>query len=159
MRSFWAYHDMFAALVAMSDGQRSRGARDLAAYRAEAVQDGTRSMEAFIDLSLATLHARMATGEVSGSAGSALRNPAFVLRHVRGAAKRGRGELDALIVTFDEYGFEGFRPTVEFELAKLARHEGRIDDVRRHAQAIVDLLADEPDATFAREATALLAEG
>ena len=44
-----------------------------------AVSNGNRWLEvANIDNSLAVLHARLGTGEVSGSAADALRNPTFV---------------------------------------------------------------------------------
>jgi hypothetical protein len=45
-----------------------------------------------------------------------------------------------------------------YELAKLARHERRSDDVRRHAETILQCLADEPEASYIRRATELLAQ-
>ncbi|MDP9332305.1 MAG: hypothetical protein M3Q30_03180 [Actinomycetota bacterium] len=45
---------------------------------------------------------------------------------------------------------------LEFELAKLAIHDRRPDDARAHAQRVVELLADEPEATLYRDASDLL---
>ena len=153
-----AYHDTSTALVALSDGRLSRGAPALAALRDEGSRNGDLWHVTIIDVSLAIMLARMATGEVEGSAIDALRQPAFVIGHARGAAKRERAALEALVVALGDLGFEGYRPTVEYEPAKLARHQGRTGDARHHAQMVIDLVAGDPQAPFVWEATALLAE-
>jgi hypothetical protein len=111
-----------------------------------------------IDLALAVIHARIGTGDLSGSASAAVRNPGFLLRHARGAAKRGRRELEGLAAGLANSGFRFLAPYAQYELAKLDRHEGRADDVRRHAETILQCLADEPDAPYARQATELLVQ-
>jgi hypothetical protein len=63
---------------------------------------------------------------------------------------------ERLIATAEARGFPGLVPGVEFELAKLAMHDKRKDDARRHASRVLELLAHEPDATFVRDATQLL---
>ena len=159
MGVYGAYHDTWSALVAMADGHLSGGARELGRCRSRAVDNGDHWMAvAIIDNSLAILHARMATGEVSGSPVDALRNPGFVVGHALGAAKRGRRELEAELVALDEIDSGCYKPMVHWELAKLARHQGRTDDARGHAEAIIELLADEPDAGYVQQANALLAE-
>jgi class 3 adenylate cyclase len=149
--------DAFTAMLAVSSGQLSRGMRDLAAVRERSERAGNDNLCGFIDLFLAMLYARIATGEASGSLGAALRNPGFVLRYARGAAKRGRAALEELAATLDDRGFGGYRAMVELELAKLAVHERRTDDARAHLHRVQELLADEPDATLVRDAAAMLA--
>jgi len=71
---------------------------------------------------------------------------------------RGYGEVEASAAGRATSGFQFLAPDAKYEPAKLARHEHRIDAVRRHADAILRCLADEPDAPFARHATALPAQ-
>ena len=154
---FADFNAVSAALVELSGGHLSRATRSLDGLHADLGRKGNRwGQVGQIDLSMATLHARMATGEAEGSLADALRNPGFVVRHVRGAGRRGRAELEALLDTLPAGGFDCYLPMVQLELAKLAAHEERDDDARRHAEAVIDLLADELDATHVADARALL---
>jgi hypothetical protein len=150
------FFDTFSAMLAIASGQMSRGARELAEIRERAERAGNAWNCLQIDMFFALLYARIATGEVTGSLAGALRNPGFVLRHARGAGKRGRAALEHLAATIDARGNQGQRPALEFELAKLAKHDRRSDDARIHAQRVVELLGDEPDATLYRNASDLL---
>jgi hypothetical protein len=151
-----ATYDLVAALLAMLTGQLSRGMRDLGAERERNTASGNSYLLVISDVFLATLYARIATGDAGGSPTAALRNPSFVLRHIRGAGKRGRGALEHLTTTLDQSGYGGLRPAIEFELGKLAKHEGRTEDARTHVRNILELLAHEPDATFSRDAAVML---
>ena len=152
-----SFLDTFQAMLDITAGQLSRGMQDIAAVRERAERSGNGWNCLQVDLFVALLYARIATGEVSGSLASALRNPGFVLRHVRGAAKRARTTLEELSTTITERGFGAERPLLELELAKLAVHEKRLDDARTSLCQIGELLTQEPDATIARDAAELLA--
>ena len=150
------FFDTSAAILAIVTGQMSRGARDLTELREQAERAGITWNSMQIDLFFALIYARIATGAVSGSLAGALRNPGFVLRHARGAGKRGRAALEHLAATIDALGYPGERPVIEFELAKLAMHDRRPDDARAHARRVVELLGDEREATLYRDASDLL---
>jgi class 3 adenylate cyclase len=150
------FFDTCSAMLAIVTGQMSRGARDLTEIRERAERAGNAWNCLQIDVFFALIYARIATGAVSGSLAGALRNPGFVLRHARGAGKRGRAALEHLAATIDARGYPGQRPILEFELAKLAMHDRRPDDARAHARRVVELLADEPEATLYRDAADLL---
>ena len=152
-----SYLDTFQAILDITAGQLSRGMQEITTIRERAERAGNDWNCLQIDLFIALAYARIATGEVSGSLASALRNPGFVLRHVRGAAKRARTTLEELSATITDRGFGGERPLLELELAKLAVHEKRLDHARTSLCQIGELLTQEPDATIARDAAELLA--
>ena len=147
----------FQAMLDIAAGQLSHGMHELTAIRERSDRAGNDWNCLQVDLFVALLSARIATGEVSGTLASALRNPGFVLRHVRGAAKRARVTLEQLSATIAERGFGAQRPLLELELAKLAIHDKRIEDARASLRRIGELLSHEPDGTIARDAAALLA--
>ena len=151
------WFDAFGAAIALNTGRLSRGVHDLAEAAARFERAGNGWGLFNCELISAVMYAQIATGEASANAGAALRNPGFVVKHVRGAAKRARTSLDTLVATAEQRGFGGMRPSIELEAAKLALHEKRHDDARAHLERVRDRLADEPEATFAKEATALLA--
>jgi hypothetical protein len=107
-------------------------------------------------MALAQIYSQIATGEASGDLSAALRNPGFVLKHARGAAKRARTTLERLVSTAETRGFPGLLPSIELELAKLAAHDRRKADAVAHANRVIELLALEPDATYAIDARNLL---
>ncbi|MCB9371791.1 MAG: AAA family ATPase [Microthrixaceae bacterium] len=157
LNQFADFHEVSAALIELNSGNLSRAMRTLERLHADLGAKGNVwAQVAMIDLSVATLHARLATGAAEGSFADALRNPGFVVRHVRGAGRRGRAELEALLDTLPARHFGCYLPAVHLELAELARHEGRHDDARRHAEAVLEALADEPDATHVIAARMLL---
>lgn len=149
--------DTFQAMLDIGAGQLSNGMHELTAIRERSDRAGNDWNCLQVDLFVGLLYARIATGEVNGTLASALRNPGFVLRHARGAAKRARVTIEQLSATIAERGFGAERPLLELELAKLAIHEKRVADARASLLRIAELLAREPDATIARDATALLA--
>jgi hypothetical protein len=109
-----------------------------------------------VDVAMAQMYRQIATGDATGRASDGLRNPAFVLKHARGAAKRARVALESLAATVEARGFGYLQPGVQLELGKLAVHERRHADARTHLERTVELLSHEPDAAYSREAAALL---
>ncbi len=148
--------DASGAMLAIQAGHLSRGTDDIAEVRLRFERAGCAWGCIGVDVFFAVMYAKIATGEVTGSLAHALRNPKFVLRHARGAAKRARAALEELSATARDRGFGGYRAGAELQLAKLAVHDRRTDDARAHAQRVLELLADEPDATLHRDATDLL---
>jgi class 3 adenylate cyclase len=149
--------DGFGAAAALGAGDLSQGIHGVLESRERYASMAYVNMVNAIDLFLGTMYARIATGEVKGSLSSALRNPSFVFKHVRGAAKRGREILEALDRALEERGYLGNRPAVLFELGKLAKHDKRRDDARAQLERVCALVADEPDSPIMRDARALLA--
>ena len=157
LQEFVANFESFAALTLLWEGRAGRAMRELERCRADAVRRGdTFDVVTMIDVSIAVIHARIATGAAGGSVWTALANPGFVLRHVVGAARRARRELEQLLVTLEEIGHPADRFQVHWELAVLADHQGRHDDAAHHAQHVIDGLGEFTDAGYVRQARELL---
>ncbi len=143
-------------------GHLSRGMGGLDDLREQEQALGNADVVGNIDSFTAILHARLATGDVGGTAApappAALRDRAFLRAHRVGAAKKARVALEQLGRTFDERGDHGRRVAVEFELAKIAKHERRNDDARAHLQTVQQLLAGAPDASLCLRANGMLVE-
>jgi len=157
LSGFLVLLDFFAAVLAIRDGQLSKGMKALDDIRATVQRAGGEWSLMNLDVTVAAIYMQIATGEASGDLSAALRNPGFVLKHARGASKKARAAAEQLVETAEARGFPGLIPGVELELAKLAVHDKRKDDARAHANRVLDLLAHEPDATHVRDATELLA--
>jgi class 3 adenylate cyclase/tetratricopeptide (TPR) repeat protein len=152
-----ATFESFAALTLLWEGRVGRAMRELGRCRADAVRRGDVFAAATtLDVSFAVVHARIATGAAAGSVWTALTNPGFVLRHVVGAARRARRELEQLLVTLDEVDLPAYRFQVHWELAVLADHEGRHDDAVHHARQIIDALGEFTDTGYVHQARELL---
>ena len=153
---FTTWFDFFGSISAVKSGQLSRGMRGIDDARERFTHGHNEWGLLNVDVALAQMYRQIATGEASGKASDGLRNPAFVLKHARGAAKRARVALESLAETVEARGFGYLQAGVQLELGKLAAHERRHDDARTHLAYCLDLLAHEPDATYAREAAELL---
>lgn len=129
-----------AAMAAVGGGHVTRGMRELSAGResSEAVGDVLGCFQ--VDFNFARAFVAVARGELSVSK---VRNPGLMLL-LPVAARRGRAALDQLIADIDEHGLLGFRPAVEYELARLSMHQRRSKDARAHLDAVDHLLAAEP---------------
>ncbi len=145
----------FQAQVDILDGDLSRGDSRLQALRSAYDAAGDRWMLTNIDGFYAATAARIASGEAEASTMQALRNPRFARRHGVRAAHKGRARLARLIET-NEY--PSATPLFEMELAKLEHSQGRTADAHAHAERVRELLADHPESTFYREASALISE-
>lgn len=110
------------ALLQMLQGDLSRGQKALMETQTEMRAVGEHFLLFISELSWATVLARIDTGEVEAEVGAALRNPGFVMRHVRGAGKKATAELGALSHRLGESDHGGFRFMVDFELVKLLVH-------------------------------------
>lgn len=150
--------DFFEGVVDIRSGELSKGMKKLEASHSTFERAGSEWSLVNLEVTLALMYTQIATGEASGDLSAALRNPGFVLKHARGASKKARAAAELLIATADARGFAGLIPGTVLELAKLAVHDKRNDDARKHANRVVELLAHEPDATYARDATELLAK-
>jgi class 3 adenylate cyclase/tetratricopeptide (TPR) repeat protein len=155
---FVSNFESMAALTSMLEGHAGRAMRALEHCGVDAERRGDLySAATTVDLPVARIHAKIATGAAGGSVWTALTNPGFVLRHVVGAAARARRELEQLLVTLNDIGQPAYRFQVHWELAVLASHEGRVDDAAHHAQQVVDGLGEITDAGYVRQARELLA--
>jgi hypothetical protein len=153
---FTTWFDFFGGISAIKSGQLSVGMRAIDDAREQFTRGHNEWGLINVDVAMAQIYRQIATGEATGKASDAIRNPAFVFKHARGAAKRARVALESLEATVEARGFGYLQPGVQLELAKLAVHERRKDDARSHLEHSLELLRHEPDATFVREATALL---
>lgn len=149
------YIDVGRAQVDVLRGDLSRGDKHLQRLRAEFDARRDRWGATFIDLFLAAIPARIASGEAEASTMQALRNPGFARRHGVRAAHKGGDRLTRLIETTE---YPAFGPILELELAKLERSQGRTADAHAHAERVRELLADHPESTLHRQATALIAQ-
>jgi tetratricopeptide (TPR) repeat protein len=156
LAQFTTWFDFFRGISAIKSGQLSRGIRDIDGAREQFTRGHNEWGLINVDVAMAQIYRQIATGEATGKASDALRNPGFVFKHARGAAKRARVALETLAATVEARGFGHLQPAVQLELAKLAIHERRDDDARTHLERTLALLAHEPDATYACEAAALL---
>ncbi|MBV9934060.1 MAG: hypothetical protein JO367_07135, partial [Actinobacteria bacterium] len=105
---------------------------------------------------LAVMYARIATRELEASAGVALRNLGFVVKHALPARRRARKlfpewELDFLIS-----GRLGIVFLVNYEWAKLLAHEGNIDEAIRRLKIAIKGTDGFLDSPGRRDAMALL---
>jgi class 3 adenylate cyclase/tetratricopeptide (TPR) repeat protein len=153
-----AQADVYDASIAILQGRLRHASKRLDAIRRERQEAGDAWLMGTIDAVFASMAARIATKEADGSALAALANPGFVKRHVIGAAKKGRTRLLAYDRAAEENGYHGLRASTAFELGKLAMATGRPDEAREYFRRMVQILADFPESTYHREATARLAE-
>ena len=150
----------FGHMLDVLDGHPSRGMAKLAELREELEAVGNRDAVVNIDMFTATVQSRLATGEVVGAVvpPASLRDKAFIKTHRVGASKKARVALEHLAKVLADRGENGRLATVELELAKVAKHDGRNDDARAHLQTVQRLLADAPDAALFLRARGILAE-
>ncbi len=129
-----------ATMAAVAGGHVTRGMRELSAKResSEAVGDLLGCVQVHFNVARALVV--VARGELSVSK---VKNPGLMLL-LPVAARRGRAALDQLIADIEEHGLLGFRPAVEYELARLSMHQRRSKDARAHLDAVDHLLAAEP---------------
>ncbi len=150
---------VFECSLDVLSGHPSRGMSGLAELREQQEALGNAEIVGNIDAFTAILQSRLATGDVAGAAPPvALRDRAFIRAHRMGASKKARIALEQLVKTHDARGDRGRRAAVEFELAKLAKHDGRNDDAREHLRTVQQLLAACPDASLYLRARGMLAE-
>jgi tetratricopeptide (TPR) repeat protein len=150
---------VFGYALDVQEGHPSRGMAGLTEERQRQEVLGNREVVHTIDGFTANMRSRLATDYVAGLASpAAIRDRAFLSRQRVGAAKKARGALEELAKSLDECGNNGDRASVEFELAKIAKHDRRNDDARAHLQTVQQLLADSPDASLCLRARGMLAE-
>jgi class 3 adenylate cyclase len=143
------------ALVLLGEGELSRGMDQLERCRQRAAELGM-GAGVFIAVTQASVLARIATGEATGSIGSMLRNPGFVIGHARRAAKTARKALADLSANLSP-DLEGLRFLIEFEFAKLLIKRKERDEARRHVEKAIAFLQPLGDTVGMRDARALLA--
>jgi class 3 adenylate cyclase len=148
------FYDYMACQLDLIDGKLSRAVRGLEAERRKNQARGLLWAVCQQDGFFAIVLARTATGEAAASTGAALRNPSFVRRYGLGIAKKARRLLEAAHDLLSEHGYTTV--LVDIELAKLAAHDGRLDDAKRHALIVQTALADTPNATFYQEAQRII---
>jgi len=153
-----AYYEIMAFQLDLIEGRLSRGLRGLNARRQIEQNRGFGWAVINIDLFLGIALARAATGEVESSISNAIKNPGFVMRYGFGLAKKARRALEAVLTSADKHGHRALIPLIENELAKLAIHDNRTDDAAAHLRNICQRLADFPEATLHRDASAMLEE-
>ncbi|RPI09481.1 MAG: hypothetical protein EHM63_04655 [Actinobacteria bacterium] len=150
----------FGHMIDVLDGHPSRGMAKLAELREDREAAGHFDAVVNIDVFTATVQSRLATGEVVGAVTppASLRDKAFIKSHRVGASKKARVALDHLAKLLGERGDNGRLAAVEFELAKIAKHDRRNEDARAHLQTVQQLLTGAPDASLSLRANGMLAE-
>jgi class 3 adenylate cyclase len=146
--------DVFRAQLDVLRGDLSRGDKRLQRLRPDLEAAGDRWMVETIDAFYAAMPARIASGEVEAQPTQALRNPSFAMRHGIRPAHKARDRLASLM---EATAFPSFVPFIEIELAKLEHSQGRTSRALAHAERVRELLADYPESTHYRVATALIA--
>jgi class 3 adenylate cyclase/SAM-dependent methyltransferase len=146
--------DAFRAQLDVLNGDLSHGDKRLQTLRSAFDTAGDRFVTENIDSFYAAVPARIASGEAEASTTQALRNPGFVRRHAVRAAHKGRTRLTQLIETTE---YPMLTVVFELELAKLERSQGRTTDAYAHAKRAQELLADHPESSYYRQASALIA--
>ena len=150
----------FDHMVDVLDGHPSRGMAKLAELRDDREAAGDCVSVVTIDVFMATVQTRLATGEVVGAVTppASLRDKAFIKSHRVGASKKARVALEQLAKSLADRGENGRLAAIEFELAKLAKHDRRTDDARAHGRRVQELLADSPEASLNLRVRTILAE-
>jgi tetratricopeptide (TPR) repeat protein len=147
------------AVLLLRDGELARGMDQLEAAKREAAASGSAFMEKQFTLGMATIYARMTTGEgmaSGGKLGTIMRNPGFVLGRARRASQTARETLMHLSETLPA-DLEGFRFNIEVELAKLLLKRKEPDEARKHIEKAIEFLRPLGDTAGMRDARALLA--
>jgi tetratricopeptide (TPR) repeat protein len=139
----------------MSDGELTPGIAQLMTVRDEA-RNATRMWEhLFAELYIGAIFARMVTGEATRDLKHLARNPGF-LKYVRRARKEAEPRLRAALNESLELGFDGVRPVIEFELAKLLIHTGDKAEARRLLESALAAIGSDEAAEGIERVRALL---
>jgi hypothetical protein len=146
-------------LLMMSDGELSAGMDQLEAVEREFAMLGSLSYQTQVGLGIATIYARIATGEIQSSGsklGTMMRNPGFALGRARKASQTAHDRLRKLSAELPA-DLEGFRGGIEIELAKVLAKRKERDEARKHIEKAIAFLQPMGDCKGMRDARALLA--
>src|SRR5207249_402640 len=114
-------------------------------------------MRCIIDAFIAIMYARVATRELEASAGVAIRNIGFVVKHALSARRRAYRMFERWEAEFVLSSRIGPLFLVNYEWAKLLAHDGHVAEARRRTQMAIDSTAARPDSPARRDALGLLA--
>lgn len=146
-------------MLLLGEGELNRGMDHLEQARSEAEKYGSRFIEIQFRGGIATIYARIATGEgmaSGGKLGTIMRNPGFALGRARKASQTARDLLMDMSANLAS-DFEGFRFVIEFELAKLLIKRKESDEARKHLERAIEFLRPIGDCVGMRDARAVLA--
>ena len=149
------------ALIMLMDGDLSRGMDQLEAMQYEVA--GSPGFVTQSRMMIATIYARIATGEgmaptggAAGAIGTLVRNPGFVLGRARKASQTARDSFEKLSAELQP-DREGFRFAIEFEYAKLLIKRKERDEARKHLEKAIAFLQPLGDTIAMRDCRAVLA--
>ena len=146
-------------MLLLGDGELNKGMNQLEQARTDAETYGSRFIEIQFRGGIATIYARIATGEgmaSGGKLGTIMRNPGFALGRARKASQTARDMLMDMSTNLPS-DFEGFRFVIEFELAKLLIKRKEAAEARKHLEKAIEFLRPIGDGLGMRDARALLA--
>ncbi len=147
------------ALLMFADGELTKGMDQIEAMQREFATGGYSGIATQIGVIIATIYARMTTGEgmdSGGKLGTILRNPGFVLGRARKASQTAYDMFTELSATLPP-DLEGLRFQIEFELAKLLVKRKEPAEARKHLEKAIAFLRPLGDSVGMRDCRALLA--
>jgi hypothetical protein len=159
MDGFVPFQRANEAIVLLNEGEFGRALDQIASVRAECRAYDSPFYDVQLGFGVATIYARMATGEGQASGGKLgimMRNPGFVLKHARRASQTAH---DAFKRLSDELppDLEGFRFLIEYEFAKLLVKRKEFAEARARLERAIAFLRPMGDCQGMRDSRALLA--
>ncbi|MFQ5966445.1 MAG: AAA family ATPase [Acidimicrobiia bacterium] len=109
------------------------------------------------EVMLASMYGHVAQAE-SPTLREILKNAPFSLRRGLRAKKEARTRLERLLSRLDEWGENGTRFQIEYELAQLLAHEGSRGEAAAHLRAAIEAVKPAGDTQALHQAQDLLAE-
>lgn len=149
-------------LLLLAEGELARGMDQIEEVHREFEALGSPGFETQIGFGIATIYARITTGEgmssggTIGTIGTIVRNPGFALGRARRASRTARDSLAGLSENLP-LDLEGYRFGIEFEFAKLLIKRKERDEARKHIEKAIAFLQPLGDTVGMRDARALLA--